>query len=60
MMAMRSGGSLDVGEQPPISGPTPLMPSRESFARTYYALIAVSSLPNHWLPLSFDSQVVNI
>jgi hypothetical protein len=45
-MAMRSGASLDVGERPPIPGPAPLMPSRDSFARTYYASMAVSSLPN--------------
>jgi hypothetical protein len=43
-MAMRSGASFDVGEQPPpIPGPAPLMPSRESFARTYYASMPVSS-----------------
>jgi hypothetical protein len=60
MMAMRSGGSLDVGDQPPIPGPAPLMPSRDSFDRTYYASTAVSSLPNHWLSLSYASQVANI
>jgi hypothetical protein len=60
MMAMRSGASLDVGEQPPIPGPAPLMPSRESFARTYYASTAVSSLLNQCLPLCFASQVANI
>ncbi|KAM0855632.1 hypothetical protein ACQ4PT_049640 [Festuca glaucescens] len=37
MMSMRTGQSLDLGEQPPLPGPAPLMPSMESFARKYYA-----------------------
>ena len=42
---MQTGETVDCGERPPLPGPMPMMPSRDSFARAYYARAApVSSL----------------
>ena len=53
MRFMQTGVREPVTEpEPPMPVMPPFLPSREEFARTYYAENPVSFEPNHLLPLS--------
>jgi len=47
-------------DEPPEPGTTPRMPSRDVFALSYYKSTPVSLIPNHWLLLSFASQLLTL